>query len=564
MSGIRTVNLVWEKRYRGAYPVSRYALSDEGTLTLAVPRPLAARTFDLTWIRADGGSEIRGGFAVETLLKLEISEATGTAIGMTSDDVYLFRGAAKDRFMSERQVYFVDAAMSADGARLVAAFSDLAGSTFAIAFGETAGKVTWMREFPGVLTSVAMAAGGNRLAAGSESGVVWLMDVARRDVWEFNQDEPVRAIACSQDGRWTAIGTGAGTVALIDGEGTRLWNVHLEQEILALALSADAKVCSALTAGRGGSPARIVCMGEGGQVGWDYDLERKASTIALSSSGQYIAVGGRDGTATLFEVVPATSSSGHPPSDLDALVESCVRCGDLASAVRLLRNALAMRPGDAALYSQFREQRDAWRSLVRTAAEERAIANDFVRAVAQLEALLHDDPLDIDTVRTLLDLRKQWAETSLAQAQKLDPLAQYQERETALKDAISADPDLLTARAALEDLYRVRADDFDAEGARLAAGGKPDEALAAYERAQAISPTEARARICARLHVDHEFASGMELYNAKRYREAAFQFKKVLGAVPDHAEARRYYAYAQRLLQDQAGDNLSDRFSKLE
>ena len=48
MATIRTVNLFWERKYRGAYPLARYALDDAGTLTLAVPRPLEARTFDLT------------------------------------------------------------------------------------------------------------------------------------------------------------------------------------------------------------------------------------------------------------------------------------------------------------------------------------------------------------------------------------------------------------------------------------------------------------------------------------------------------------------------------------
>ena len=58
MASIRTVNLLWERRLRGTYPVARHALDNAGTLTLAVPRPLEARTYDLSRLRTDGAIEV--------------------------------------------------------------------------------------------------------------------------------------------------------------------------------------------------------------------------------------------------------------------------------------------------------------------------------------------------------------------------------------------------------------------------------------------------------------------------------------------------------------------------
>ena len=56
MASIRTLNLLYERRIRGTYPVSRYALDNAGNLTLAVPRPLEARSYDLTRVAKDGGN----------------------------------------------------------------------------------------------------------------------------------------------------------------------------------------------------------------------------------------------------------------------------------------------------------------------------------------------------------------------------------------------------------------------------------------------------------------------------------------------------------------------------
>src|SRR5437016_14557245 len=108
MPSIRTVNLAWERKIRGSYAVSRYALNDNGTLTLAIPRPLEARAYDLTRVALDGAAEVRATFSVETLLEIEVSAESDTVIGMTSDDLYLLHAGSKSRFLPERRILFVD------------------------------------------------------------------------------------------------------------------------------------------------------------------------------------------------------------------------------------------------------------------------------------------------------------------------------------------------------------------------------------------------------------------------------------------------------------------------
>ena len=61
-----------------------------------------------------------------------------------------------------------------------------------------------------------------------------------------------------------------------------------------------------------------------------------------------------------------------------------------------------------------------------------------------------------------------------------------------------------------------------------------------------------------------EFAAGMAAYNAKEYREAVFQFKKVLARDAAHSEAKRYLGFSQKFAQDTSNEALNDRFSRLE
>src|SRR5580658_4992314 len=198
MFSIRTVNLIWQIKHRGIYTPSPFALGDDGTLALATPRPLEPRWYDFTLHKLDGGVEVRWGFSAETLIKMEVSHSDD-GIGMTSDDLYLFRNRNKSRFLSDKHINYIDAALSGDGSRVAAAFSDLAGASFAAAYGDISGRLIWLEEFDSPIAVVAISRDGTRVAAGLESGALTLLDQERRAVWTFELEAPVRAIACSTD-----------------------------------------------------------------------------------------------------------------------------------------------------------------------------------------------------------------------------------------------------------------------------------------------------------------------------------------------------------------------------
>lgn len=569
MAAIRTVNLLWERRIRGTYPVAPYGLDNAGTVTLAVPRPMEVRTYDLTRLRADGGQEVSSSFAVETLLELEASAFADSFLGMTADDVYLFQEGQKNRFLGERHIYFVDTALSMDGQHIAAGFSDMAGASFAIALGDISGRLYWTREVDSALTTVVMAAQGERIAVGTEAGTLWLIERNMRDLWKFGQEEPVRALACSADGLHVAYGTADGTVGLIDGTGARTWQTRLSGEIVALALSADGQTCAALARpSQEPDTTLLVCLAGEGKVGWEFRAERRLTGLSLSPDGRFMATGAKDGTTAVYEIIPGETTdfalAGIDPTTAARAEYERLQSDDPDGAYRAYRNALDVCPADVAFAAEVQEKREAWLTGRLAQAQAARDAQDYLEALETLERVLAVEPREPQTTALLAEVLSERAQQLLAEANRLRTTGDVVEAEEVLLEALAAAPFFEEARQELAALRAQRCADADAEADRLLAAGALEAGVTALERAQNTLPTAERAAKLERARTALEFAGGMAFYNAKRYQEAIFQFKKVLARDPQHAEARRYLGFSVSFSQDASTDAVSDRFSRLE
>lgn len=570
MAAIRTVNLLWERKYRGAYPLAHYALDNAGALTLAIPRPLEARTFDLTRLHPDGSAENRSSFAVETLVKLETSAQADGVIGMTADDLYLFHAGTKSRFLPDRRINFIDSALSADGRFVTAAFSDMAGASFAHAYGEINGYVTWLRELPVPASAVAMARDGSRVALGAETGTVWLMDAGRREIWEFDQEGSVRALACSEEGLHVVYGLADGRVGLIGGDGARKWETRLPGEVFALALSSDGSLCAALCRRPDGpASAHIYCLDATGTVGWDFDAEKRLLGLSLSPDGRFMATGARDGTTAVYEVVPSegaeTARERRPAGDPLTEAAARRRKGDFAGALQILREALEFDPADCAGCDRLLAVRSAYLQEGFDEAQEQMAKGELADAIGLLGALLTAEPLHTEAALVLRTARVRRSEALVAEAEQRSAAGDVVQAEMKLREAIAVAPVGPTpARTALAALFTRHAEAADADADRLLAQGDLQAGLAALERAQSAAASREREQKIGRAQTALEFATGMTAYNEKRYSEAVFQFKKVLARDTAHAEAKRYLNFAQKFAQDAATESLTDRFSRLE
>ncbi|MCS6777070.1 MAG: hypothetical protein RMJ43_05175 [Chloroherpetonaceae bacterium] len=570
MTAIRTVNLIWEKRIRGTYPVAPHALDNDGTLTLAVPRPLEVRTYDLARLRPDGGVEHCGNFSVETLLKLEVTHRSDNFLGMTADDVYLFHAGQKRRFLGDKRILFVDASLSANGEHVVAGFSDLAGSSFALAPGGVDGQIRWTCDLDAPLARVVISAQGDYIAAGLEDGTLLLIDQQMRERYRFVQPEPVRALACSYDGLIMACGTDAGSVGLVDAGGTRLWETRLQGSVVAVALPADASCCVALSV-RPDAPdvTHLICLTEQGQVSWEMPVEKRLFGLALSPDGRYMATGARDGTTTVYELIPgaavvAVPAAGRGPAQETLDRYAHLQGADPREAYHLLLEVLHTCPVDVALAREFARRHQEWVQEQLESARAALQTQDISTALSVLERALEGAPQEPQLTALLAQARTARAQQLLAGARQQRASGDTEGADRMLREALEIDPFAMEARQELADLRAQICALADAEAERLLAEGHLDAAVATMEQAQTLAPSAERAERLARAQIAMEFATGMEHYHARRYPEAVFQFKKVLARDPGHAEAQRYLNFARSFLQDTSVDVLSDRFRRIE
>ncbi len=566
---IRTVNLLWEKRIRQTYPVARYALRGDGALALAVPRPLEARAYDRTLFGLDGSVDVSGGFGVETLAKLEVSAASPNCVGMTSDDLYLFHDAAKNRFMGDQRLLYVDMALSETGQNLFTAFTDIAGASYALAYGEIGGRVAWTAEIEGVLTCVAISRLGNRVVVGTEGGLLFLKDASRRDVWEFGAGEPVSALACSRDGVTVAYGTKAGTVGLIDGDGTRLWEAAFKGEICAVGLPDAANICAVLyRPHQEPLNTRLACIGGSGQIDWEYASEHNLLGLSLSADGKYLATGARNGTVSVYAVVFGEGTGGasvQAGGRAQSQALTLAQAGDERGALRVLQTALAAEPSNLELYDALLTRRDAYHENALGAANALLESGQFDAAINALEALMRENGHTPQIADALSAARRAHAQHLTDQAHAFIGSEDDERAEPLLRHALNVLPyDSRDIRAELGAIRSRRSQAQDAMADQLLAEGRLEAGVAALERAQSIAPDAERAQKLLKAQIAMEFGAGMTAYNAKEYRDAIFQFKKALARDPAHSDARRYLAFAQKFATDTSTETLNDRFSRLE
>ena len=177
------VNWRWHTRLRGLLPLSPHALAEDGTLLLVRPDELEARTYQV--LQAEpGGVKEQESLTVETVRRMVLSADLPVRIGITDDDLYLFREGRKSRFLPQRRVTYLDLALARHGRIFLTAFTDmmLAGQTLCLA--DDGGKLLWTKDLDAPISAVAIAADGRAVAAGLESGELILFDAGRTLLWE--------------------------------------------------------------------------------------------------------------------------------------------------------------------------------------------------------------------------------------------------------------------------------------------------------------------------------------------------------------------------------------------
>src|SRR5947208_8393012 len=176
---IQPANLLWQKRFRGLMPFVANSLSDDGHALIVRPDELEARTYQVVDMAPTGEGREVCALSVETVHKFEVVPAGEVLLGVTDDDIYLFRESRKSRFMPDRRVTYSDVVLARQGRLLACAFSDMMFASHTVAFGDTGGRVAWTKDMDAPVTRIAIAPDGRRLVCGSTNGHLIALDHLR-------------------------------------------------------------------------------------------------------------------------------------------------------------------------------------------------------------------------------------------------------------------------------------------------------------------------------------------------------------------------------------------------
>ncbi len=564
---VRTLNLIWEERVRGSYPVTAYALGNDGNLTRAIPRPAEVRAYDLTRIDLGGERTPDVSFSTQTLTEIEVTAESRSFLGMTAKEVYLFHNGTKTQFLGDRHIVFIDTALSADGKRIVVAYSDMAGISFEVACGEIEGQLRWARNVATSLNAVAISRDGNYMAYGTEAGTVALLDYRQREDWQFLLEEPVRTLACDETGKHIIYGTAFGKIGCISVSGERTWEIGVAGEIVGVATSADGSVTAALSYVEIEDASHLYCLTGEGTIALDMPFPKPLKGLSVSGNGLFVATGFRDGTAQVYEVQKSETGelaprrlSRNPKKDAEALFA----LGEWEQACRILREAIKEQPANLPLFDLYTSAFNKWLETQFAVAHTHFETKDFASAVGVLEAMHTEAPKNV-TILSLLQqanmgLARQWME----HAQYLLTQKDEDGAAKAYTTAIELQPNLREPRERLQELNHERALHADQRAEAFLQQENYPSALSSWEQAQLLVPSPERAAKIEKAQIAFEFATGMENYNLKQYPQAIFQFQKVLARDPEHTAAKRFLQFSQRFTNDTATETVQSRFSMLE
>ncbi|MGV3721364.1 MAG: hypothetical protein ACO1SX_10695 [Actinomycetota bacterium] len=558
-----SANLLWQHRYRGLMAGSHHSVGDDGRCLVIKADERERRTYQLLDIQLNGAVSEVGAVSVETVSKFDGLPGGALVVGMTANDIYVFRDGRKARFMPDRRVTYTDLYLAPLTQSFACAFSDPVFSVHGLAFGDVSGRLAWTRDLTSAPNCVAVSENGRIVAAGTQDGRLLAMDNLRSPLWECVQDEPVTALALPAAGACPVAGALAGTVMALDEDGGFRWRTPTPLPIIAVATDADGFWVAA--AASDDAVHRITCFDRGGGPVWEHDLEWKPSGVSLSPNGRRLLVSTVSGAVSLFDVDLAAAAvfgmgRGRRRLNLD-LARSAADAGDLAGARELLLSVLEPAPHDLEAAAALAEVERALVDRLRSEAQSLAKDGHPLEALALLDEALQLAPWNAEVFAERLDYRNQALSASRARAEALEAAEDRQAAQSAWLDAIQLDPTDLTLREALARARAAESLALQHAGDQLRSAGDLDGAIVQWQRALSQGATaELRDRL-EQGEVERSVAAGIALYEEQRLPEAAFQLRKALALAPNHETAQRYLGYTQSATTDTL---IADRFTRLE
>jgi len=562
MNQLHTADLIFERRIKGHLSVTRFAVSNSGSVMVAVPDLHQPRLYHLVRIAASGDWEESGTFSVETLAHIDFSEDGRVFVAATDDDIYVFRDDVKKRFFPDRRDNYTAVSVSSSGEFLAVGSADMILSGYSVTLARTSGGQVWTKDLPFSVTSVRMAADASRILVGSDEGPAIMLDSSRNTIWELHGADPIAGAVVSNSGDTSVLGTRGGAVQAVGALGNRLWEMVGDGPVADCAISGDGKLIVVARKTAAGSGLLELYSSDGTPM-LEHRVTPAVTSVACSTGGRFAAVSCEDGTLQILEITLAPARARSAGVVKALYKEGCAAAGkgDHAGALQKFTRVLELHPSHADACRKLVEVRTQFVRKRIEEAERLASEGALARSVQGLQAAAEVSPYDREVFEKLAAARERLISDALAGASSLADSGRLEEAFEKVEDVIQLDFANVQAREYLGKLEDALVARYMADADAALEAGQPAKAVQVLEKAAALRLSPEVQEHLARARARQAFHEGVALYEAKKYSQAVFQFRKVLSIDPRNAEAEKYIEYAESLRQD---DALLDRFSKLE
>ncbi|HET6453075.1 MAG TPA: hypothetical protein VFI02_01605, partial [Armatimonadota bacterium] len=170
MASLHTADLVFDRRIKGHMPVTRLAVSNSGTVMVAVPDQYQPRLYHLVRLSISGEWKELGPFSVETVRGIDFCEDGGFFAAITDDDLYAFDDGEKNRLFPERRENFLAISVSSAGDLFAVASSDMIVSSNSVTLAKSSGAQVWVKSLSADVTGIRLAPDASKLLIGTDDG----------------------------------------------------------------------------------------------------------------------------------------------------------------------------------------------------------------------------------------------------------------------------------------------------------------------------------------------------------------------------------------------------------
>ncbi len=547
------INPISEQTVKNHLPVARFAVSDTGAVTVVMPDRRQPRLYQVMSLELSGDLRPVGSFSMEKLRRIDFSVDATVIAAATDDDLYLFSGGAKTRLLPERRDIYTGLSVAPAGTRLVVSSANLIRSNHSITLQLLQDGPVWVMDIPFPVSDVRVSQDCTRILAVSDDGPAIMVDDSRSVVWQLDSSDPVTAADVSLTGEASLLGCRSGMLRMVGDSGDIIWESHRADSISGYAVCANGRFSVAAYG------VTLEALSEDGAVIAEHIAPSPILSVALSPSGTFAAVSCAGGILQALELsFDATRTHAeHKAVSLRAQAERALADGDWASAVDSLAAYLELRPSDV----------EACRELAEASIE---LADKLLLDVDHLldERRLAEAAAAMNKARSLLPHQRVSAVQSrilnraLREIAKLSRAGRLEEVIEKAREAVMIDPMDWRPREALANAESALAARYSADAETMLESGNIGEAIAVLEKAAGLTPSDELNEKLAKARARQSFDDGLALYEAKKFSQAVFRFRKALTLDPSLAEAQKYIDYSEGL--SRQNDMISDRFSKLE